>query len=885
MIRPTNPFILFQKEEIEQSIVSRFEQTVRRYPLNTAVGGRTPLTYTELNLTANKIANALLANLGEGNEPVAFIAEQGSPLVATILGILKAGKMYVPLDSRHPIARNEFTLDDSGARAIVTDSHNLNTAVTLQKRRILLNCDSLNGDQLSSNPALSIPPDSNAYIYYTSGSTGKPKGVFDIHRNVLHNVMRYTNNLHFSSEDRMTLLQSATFSGTVSSLFGALLNGATIFPYDLLKDGVGYSLSRWITANKITIYHSVPAIFRSFIAEDRIFPTVRLIRLEGDAASKTDFELYKKHFTSTCLLVNGLGATETGISRQFFMNHQTKLQGGIVPVGYPTEDMRGTILDASGKEVGVNVVGELIVHSKYLSPGYWKNDELTRKKFRGSSLGNRMYHTGDMCRMQSDGCLEYLGRKDFGVKIRGSRVEPVEVENALLSIENIKEAVVTTREDTPGSPHLVAYVVPTTETLPRLASVRAKLRHTLPDYMIPTRYVFLDALPLSPNGKVDRMGLPAPGQMPLQWDSEYVAPRTDLESQLVKLWEEVLKVQPIGVKDDFFDLGGDSLAAATMFVELERLTGKKSYVLSTLLENPTIEELTRMVLAGVSSSTSLVVPMQTKGTDPPFFCVHGHKGNVIGFRELALSLGETSPFYGLQSMSLLPDYPPSIHVEEMAQMFIKEVKQIQPSGPYFLGGFCFGGIVAFEMAHQFIGQGDDVRLVALLDSLPTDFEPLSNEAACKRIRDLMSKGRFEHHVRAMKGIGLSKKVSYVWERIKRKLGNQVWSLIARGFNFFRMPLPPWMRNVDLANKIASSLYRPKTYPGRVAIILPLEDRAFYSLHSESDWGSLSSAGVEVYFVPGRGGAMFDPPNVTMLASTIQRLIRDSFDNHRQAKAS
>ena len=343
---------LFLRSDIEQSIPDRFETQVHKHSTELAIGTRTkPLTYEELNSFANRIAHAILSSDVPSDDPVALLFEQDSPQIGAILGVLKSGRIYVPLDIGYPESELESILADSRASLILTDAANHSQAVRLANGyRETIEVENEVHKFSENNPSLNIPPDTLAYIYYTSGSTGQPKGVVDDHRNILHNVMRYTNSLQITSEDRLTLLQSSGFSGAVSNIFCSLLNGAALFPIDLRRVGIE-GLAQSINSERITIYHSVPTIFQRLLNQGHDFKSLRIIRLEGDRATQKDLTLYQKHFGDDCLLVNGLGATETGITRQYFANNQTRLAGMQFPIGYATEDMQTLLLDENGEEV------------------------------------------------------------------------------------------------------------------------------------------------------------------------------------------------------------------------------------------------------------------------------------------------------------------------------------------------------------------------------------------------------------------------------------------------------------------------------------------------------------------------------------------------------
>ena len=420
---PRNPFVEFAAGEIEQTLHGRFERVADDCCTRTAVATRTQrLTYGELNARANRIAKEIVARLGAAPQPVALLFEQGVAAIAATLGTIKAGHFYVPLETQAPAGDIARVLEDSQARLLLTDAHHLARARELCGERLaLLDVDQIASHVPAHDPAHTGTPESLAYVYYTSGSTGTPKGVMDTHRNVLHNVMRYTNRLHICADDRLTLLQPFAFSGVVSSLYCALLNGACVYPVDVRAETPN-AIAAWLAEAGITIYHSVPALFRALLASGTALPTVRLIRLEGDQAARADVELYRRHFAPECLLVNGLGTTETGIACQYVVDHTTTLADGPLPIGYPNDGMEIRIVDGDGDAVADGEIGEIAVVGRHLSPGYWRNPVLTRQVFSPDRRDGqaRVYRTRDLGRMQPDGCVEYLGRSDGRVKIRGT---------------------------------------------------------------------------------------------------------------------------------------------------------------------------------------------------------------------------------------------------------------------------------------------------------------------------------------------------------------------------------------------------------------------------------------------------------------------------------
>jgi amino acid adenylation domain-containing protein len=597
---PSRRFVEFRTEDVDQSVAARFEAQVDHHGDRVAVRSATcELTYRQLDRLANQIAGAILGRLGEGNEPVAVLFEHDTAVVAAILGVLKAGKCYLPLDPVSPAARTTYLLADSRARLIVTGARCHLLVGELGGGRLdLLDVDRLPSGAGVERPALALSPDLLASLYYTSGSTGRPKGVVETHRNRLVNARRMTNALRISDEDRLALLYTTGFSGSVNALFGALLNGARLCPFDLREAGYA-ELAAWLRRETITIYHSPPPVFRAFVdslADAAPFPDLRIVLLASDSVYGGDVERYRRRFSDSCLLLNAWGATESPFFRPYFLDKRTELSGGAVPaIGPPGEEDEIRLLDDDGREVPEGEAGEIVVTSRYLSPGYAGQDNLTRARFRhvGPGSGERAYFTGDLGRLLPDGSIAHLGRKDFQVKVRGYRVDPAEIEAELRKLEGVQEAVVMGRADGEADHHLVAYLVPD-GVAPAVGWLQRALRRTLPDYLIPSRFVTLPALPLTPNGKIDRLALPAAAPARPTLETPFREPQTPLERTLAGIWAAALGLDEIGVDDDFLELGGDSLRA--MKVVARVLDGFAVDVsVKTLLEVPTVAEMARVI--------------------------------------------------------------------------------------------------------------------------------------------------------------------------------------------------------------------------------------------------------------------------------------------------
>ncbi|MGE5277307.1 MAG: amino acid adenylation domain-containing protein [Acidobacteriota bacterium] len=887
----------FLTEEIEQSLPARFEQQVERHPARLAVrSAGESLTYAELNARANRIARSILERRGEAEEPVGLLLAQGADSIAAILGVLKAGKIWVPLDSSHPRGRILEILEEAGIALLLTDGANRGLAGELAGRgRSALDLGTVDASARADNPGLPLSADRGACIFYTSGSTGRPKGVFDVHRNVLHNALRYTNTLRIGPEDRLSLVQSCTFSGTVSSVFGALANGAALFPFDLRAEGMA-RLAEWVASERITIFHSVPAIFRGFVDGSRRFPDLRLVRLEGDRALRLDVERYREHLEPGCVLVNGLGATETGLVRQFFLDRRTEFEGNLVPVGHPVQDMHIEILGEAGQPVAEGEPGEIAIRSRYLARGYWRRPDLDRAAFLSgpAGTGERIYRTGDLGLLLPDGCLQYLGRKDSRVKIRGQRVEPAEVEKALLDIPNIRDAVVTARPDREGELRLAAYVVASEGPPPPAAALRRALSATLPDASIPTLFRTLDALPRDGNGKVDRRALPDPGAFPPETGARPALPRDALERRLVSIWKEALGLPRVGIREDFFDLGGDSLTAARAAAATEKAMGLP--VPPALLRAaPTIEALAaalREERRRIEQGDPLVT-IQTGGSSPrpPFFFVPNRRGEISLCADLARRLGANQPFHVLRWTGS-PDVPRlPRRIEEMAAEAVGRLRRAQPQGPYRLGGFCFGAVVAFEMARQLRAADETIALLALVGISPHDFPRLVSPAALERYRRprlaRVVRARLDHHRGRLAEASPRQTLAYLFGRrrslvsllrqaarpglgrARERLADLAWRAASLLREIAGRPLPARLRDADRISRRAFASYAPRPDPGPVDVFLSQKSRERYSEDPRADFRGLSSGVLQVHEVPCRDGSMLVEPHVGVLAEQLR----------------
>ncbi len=885
-ISPAESFIKFSQTDIEQSITNRFEQQVNKYPNSIAVKSKiSTLTYDQLNKNANRLARAILAQRGEGKEAIALLIEQGASFITGIFGVLKTGKMYVPIDPSIPVVRLTHILEDSQAVLVITNNKNLAVACELAQNRCqVLNIDDIDCSLSNDNLELIISPDTPAYIIYTSGSTGKPKGVLQNHRNALHICMYNTNALCISPSDRLTLLHSCGVMGAMRGICNALLNGASIYPLNVKEEGLT-SLVNWLLEEEITIYHSVATLYRQFVGiltEQEQFPKLRVLILGGESVLRRDIDLYKKHFSANCVVFVSLGSTETGTVRQFIVNKDTKIKGSTVPIGYPIEDMEILLLNEAGEKVGCGEVGEIAIKSEYLALGYWQKFELTKAVFRVDPKGgrNRIYYTGDLGRFQPDGCLVHMGRKDFQVKIRGFRIEVTEIEMALLSMDAIKEVAVIAREDIPGDKRLVAYIVLNQNSALTNSELRHYLLPKLPDYMVPSAFVFLGALPLTPNNKLDRLALPVPDASKQNTQATKVAPRNNLEQRLTQIWEEVLGIQPISVKDNFFDLGGHSLAAISLFAQIENKFAKK-LPLATLLQSGTVEALAETIQAlsthnQISTSEQnksidpwlSLVKIKPNGSKPLLFCIHPLGGEILCYRDLAMHLGSDQPVYGLQPQGL-NGKPPLTKVEDMASHYIKEIQTIQPNGPYYLVGYSFGGILVFEMAQQLYRLDQEVGILVMIDTCRPGYS-----------QRLPFAKRIALHLDNLLQLRLAyvKQNAEGWSRwckymLKHKYKHYLTSARHLVNVVHRLPENDKHLGIIDANVLALKEYSFQVYPGKLTLLRTDDKSRDEGVGREYDpqfgWGELIVGGLDIHYIPGSHDSLLYEPHVQVVAEKLK----------------
>ncbi len=825
--------------DLTGSVQALFEAQVAKTPDRIAING---LTYRELDERANAIASRL-QELGVGPDTlVGILMERSTDLVAALLGILKAGGAYVPLDPTYPVERLAYMLEDSAAPVLVTQT---SLAGLIPTNAAILCVDNLGRASARPGRAEARPGSENlAYVIYTSGSTGKPKGVQLPHRVVVNFLHTMRERPGLTPDDVLLAVTTLSFDIAGLELWLPLTTGARIELVTREVAADGRLLIDALVQSRATIMQATPATWRMLLeAGWKGDPKLKIL-CGGEAMSR---DLAERLLPLCGSLWNMYGPTETTIWSTVEHVQDTRDAGASIPIGRPIANTTIHLLDSQMRPVPIGVAGELHIGGAGLARGYLNRPELTAERFITWN-GQRLYKTGDAARYLPDGRVEYLNRLDNQVKLRGYRIELGEIEAALRKHPAIADAVVTA-----GSA-LNAYFI--SETKPIASELREHLKKSLPEYMVPSFFMQLDAFPLTPNGKVDRRALPLPDRT--RDEHEFVPPRDELETRLAKLWSEVLGVSRVGVTDNFFEVGGDSLLALRLFLKMETEFGRQ-LPLATLIQASTIEALAATLRQETSSALATLVTLQASGSKPPFFCVHGVGGNVIGYQPLAKHLGSDQPFHALQARGLDGQQEPLTRIEEMAALYVDEIRKVQPEGPYHLGGLSFGGIVAFEMAQQLTRAGQEVALVALFDTAPVGF-PQDAATRMRTHMDVLVHG-------PDRWLYLFKRIRRVW----RKVVYRSWQTAFAVFDRFKRPLPRALRDVQQANYLALRLYRPRVYDGSVVFFYAEREPAGFTREKRHGWSVLAN---DVFSeeVPGDHLTMLEEPHVRGLAAKLARYI-------------
>jgi amino acid adenylation domain-containing protein len=908
-------------------VYQRFAAQAARTPERPAVRcGSSMLTYAQLDARAAELAGCLRA-LGIGPEKrVGILLPRCPGAVVAVLAALMAGGAYVPLDPGLPGERLDFLMADCGISALVTETA---LAARLAPRlaehpAAVVTIDAATGTPgppsrgpSAARLATSVPraaalgPASLAYVLYTSGSSGRPKGVMVSHAALAHYLgwsgRAYLGTLEDGTGDLShhpvvrgaPVHTSLTFDLTVTSLFVPLLAGREVVLVPE-QDGID-GLARTLAGGGFGFVKLTPAhldLLGQTLPPARAREAADVLVVGGEQLLGRQLALWRDHAPAV-RIVNEYGPTEAtvGCAVHVFAAGECSAGAGgaAVPIGRPIANTRLFVLDADFRPVPILAEGELFIGGGGVARGYLGRPDLTAERFvpdpASQLAGERLYRTGDVCRLRADGRLDFLRRSDLQVKLRGFRVEPGEIETVLGEHRAVRAAAVVVREDEPGDRRLAAYVVAAPGAQVDAGELRDFLRSRLPEHMVPADLVTLAVLPLTRHGKVDRRALPRPERALAGRREAQLAPRDEVERQLVAIWEEALGVAPVGVADSFFDLGGHSLLAVRLMAAVEERFGRRLPI-SALFQAATVERLADLLRAGVERTAgersgsersggergggertgsegagrSTLVAIEPGREGAPFFCVHPIGGSVLCYRELARHLGSRLPFYGLQAPDPEGGDPPPATIEEMARRYLEAVRERQPRGPYRIGGWSMGAAIAYEMAQQLARQDEPPALLVLIDP------PQPAGDGREQLEDATLTAWFVEHLR-MLGLELGPNR----EELLRLAPEEVLHLACAHAD------PATLRARELAaprlratlglirsNGRALRRYRPEPYPGPLTIF-SAERRSATELLAA--WGALAAGGIELHRFAGDHYTMLRPPLVAALADRLGECLR------------
>ena len=848
-----------------------YPETICLHEMIEAQVGRTPeavavvhegrqMSYQQLNARANQLSQ-FLRKLGVGPDTLVGVCLERSPeLMVALLGILKSGGTYVPLDPLYPAGRLSMMVEDSALSVMVTQEVFRPKFSQYQGQLVCLDRQSeAICNESRENRSGGAKAENLAYVIYTSGSTGKPKGVQISHRSLVNFLISMQSSPGLTSKDALLAVTTVAFDIAALELYLPLTVGARVILATRETAADGRQLRELLEKSAPNVMQATPATWRLMLEAGWQGDKDLKVLCGGEAMPR---ELARELLKRASCVWNMYGPTETTV---WSTTCKIVSGDGSIAIGRPIANTEIYILDRRLQPVPIGVPGELYIGGDGVARGYLHRPELTAERFipnpfRDRESGARLYRTGDVARYRANGEIECLGRIDNQVKVRGFRIELGEIESALGEYPGITQNVVVAREDLRGDKRLVAYVVVGRGHSLAANVLREFLKQKLPDYMLPSRFIFLESLPSTPNGKVDRRALPVPEQLELTPQKKYVAPRNSTESRLTKIWESLLSIPTVGVEENFFELGGHSLLVATLLRRIEQAFGKK-LSMAAIFEAPTIEQQ-----AAVLRDTNAllwppaVVPIQPTGSRPPFF-VFGFDAGPI-FLPLARRFGSDQPLLcvGL-TRSEASQLPTPYRMEDIAARLVRHVRELRPEGPYYLGGLCGGGLMAYETASQLMAQGQQVALLAL-------FEPYRHGHSNRFQLDLLAQ-RLRFHLENLQQLEIKQALPYIRKRA-RSLVARIRKL-ARDTIYDRYDKQPRMDDgrlnpVEILYMAASS-YRPRPYPGRVELFQATNRPRGRHWDHQFTWRELVAT-LEVHEIPGYHDTIFLEPHVETLAKKL-----------------
>jgi amino acid adenylation domain-containing protein len=865
-----------------------FEQQVERTPEKLAVVyEERELSYSQLNARANQLARHLKKLGVKPDGRVAICVERGIEMVVGLLAVLKAGGAYVPLDPTYPVERLRYMVKDSAPTVLLTQSQFKGSFKGLSNFLPII-------DLATDSPAWAEEPGTNqdctgigltsahlAYVIYTSGSTGTPKGVMIEHRGVCNYLLWAINSYGPTSA---VVSSSLSFDATVTSLYVPLLCGSTtrLLPEREEIDGLNVQIGAHGHCGLVKITPSHLAALGQRVRSERRSSSVGIFVIGGEQLSASTLRMWR-HIQSDIRLVNEYGPTETVVGCLAYDVPKNFSLSRPVPIGRPIANMRIYVLDRHGEPAPIGVPGEIYIGGVGVARGYLNQPELTIERFAKdpfvSDAGARMYKTGDLGRWLPEGTIEFLGRNDFQVKVRGYRIELGEIEVRLREHADVRESVVLAREDSPGNRRLVAYY--TGGESVGAAELGRYLKEQLPEYMVPAAFVRLEAMPLTPNGKLDRKALPTP-ETNAYAVSLYEAPRGKIEQILAEIWGKIFGLKQIGVHDDFFALGGNSLLVTRLIAEVHKSFSQELSV-AAFFQNPTIDGMAKRVQEEkqaasqyhLTKSRSSIVPIRPEGSGPPLFLLHGVGGRIFGFHALIRHLEPSQRIYGVEYV-INDSAPVKLSLEDLAEQYIKEIRSVQAEGPYYLLGYSFGGLLAFEIAQQMCELGQEVGLLGMVDTLILNC--VEGHDSRQSMIGTLKKMALALNSQARRVLRGPDRLDYIRDELSIKKGDltaRIRALVYKILTAGERALPKVLEQAYAVNWFAASRYRPRQYPGCVTLFRATSGdiTAYEEYGGKLEWRSLAKGDVEVYEIAGTHHNIIREPNVKLLAQAVTYCLR------------
>ncbi|MFB9844545.1 non-ribosomal peptide synthetase [Mucilaginibacter ginsenosidivorans] len=857
----------------EKTLVDIFEEQVAKTPEGIALRQHDKtLTYSELNKKANQLAHFLIGHGVQRTDNIGIIATRGFDMIIGMFGIMKAGGAYVPIDPEYPIDRQEYILQNSAAIKVIADGDYPLQDLVPPEQFIRINTLDFSGYS-AENPGLEIDSKQLGYTIYTSGSTGRPKGVMIEHHSAVNLCLWVNKEYSISSEDKLLFITSMCFDLSVYDIFGILAAGGSVVIVEQQELMDVPKLKDMMLNYGITFWDSVPTTMDYLVRElesrdqDYIQETLRVVFMSGDWIPVNLPDRIKKYFPKTKVISLG-GATEGTVWSNFFPVNEVGKDWNSIPYGRPLANNFFYILNDQLQPQPVGIPGELYIGGVGVARGYANDEAKTNYSFVkdpfNNKAGGRMYRTGDLGRMLPSLNMEFIGRKDNQVKIRGYRIELGEIESVLGQCDVVRQAVVLAKDDKDKKKRLVSYVVGKGDY--SRDKVIDFLKAKLPDYMVPTLWMELDELPLTSNNKIDRKSLPDFDAEEQQKDN-YVAPRTETEQAVAEIWKAVLKLQRVGIDDNFFDIGGHSLLAVQIMTRIEKKLGKK-HAIAVLFQYPTVAQLSAFIEKEDTRNIKwrTIVPIKATGSKMPLYIVHGAGLNVLNFHDLASHVDAEQPVFGVQGIGLDGEDASFNNIEDIASFYTDELLKHNPAGPYAIAGYSIGGFLAVEMARKLQAMGKEVKELIIFD---TDADNARETEPWYVITPKIVKRYLPRFLGGKKS--LRKQLAYKFRSNKEVLTNKV------GLQEKPESAEYYALLDSIKQRYFAAFKDYKLTPLNIDIQL---FKADFNDHYNDDeiylgWKKYTTKEVKRYLVPGNHLTMMVPPNVSSLAEGLQEVLNNA----------